>query len=65
MPDAAASTASCPASVTIARAPLWGQDENGYTSDLGLLKIRIFFQKGLDKANHVDPVQQIIFSRKP
>ena len=44
-----ASTASRPAFVTIASAPLSGRDDERYTTDLGLLKIRIFFQKGLDR----------------
>jgi hypothetical protein len=37
-----------PALVTLRNAPLLGQDSGEYTSDLGLRKIRIFFQKGLD-----------------
>jgi hypothetical protein len=44
-----ASTASCPASVTISSRPSVGQDRRGYTGDLWLLKIRIFLQKGLDR----------------
>ena len=44
-----ASTASRPASVTMASAPRVGRDGGGYRGDLGLLKIRIFFQKGLDR----------------
>src|ERR1700687_1489808 len=44
-----ASTASCPASVTISSRPSVGQDGEGYNGDLGLRKIRIFLQKGLDR----------------
>jgi hypothetical protein len=45
---ASASTASRPASVTIASAPRVGRDGMNYRSDLGLRKIRIFFMTGLD-----------------
>jgi hypothetical protein len=34
---------------------LWEQDGKGYSSDLGLLKIRIFFQKGLDRGQVICP----------
>ena len=34
---------------------LWEQDGNGYSSDLGLLKIRIFLQKGLDRGQVICP----------
>jgi hypothetical protein len=44
-----ASTASCPASVTISSRPSVGQDGASYKGDLGLLKIRIFLQTGLDR----------------
>ena len=37
-----------PASVTLRNAPLLGQDSDGYRTDLGLRKNRIFLQKGLD-----------------
>jgi len=46
--SALASTASCPASVTISSRPSVGQDGEGYTGDLRLRKTRIFLQKGLD-----------------
>jgi hypothetical protein len=45
---ASASTASRPASVTIAIRPSSGTRRNEYRSDLGLRKIRIFFVSGLD-----------------
>ena len=50
-----ASIASSPASVTIAIRPSSGVDGGGYKSDLGFRKTRIFFQRGLDDPNHVDP----------
>jgi hypothetical protein len=34
---------------------LWEQDGKGYSSDLGLLKIRIFLQKGLDRGEVICP----------
>jgi hypothetical protein len=40
-----------PTFVTMANAPLSGQDGDGYKGDLGLLKIRIFLQKGLDRVS--------------
>jgi hypothetical protein len=44
------STASRPASVTIASRPLWKErDGDGYIADLGLRKSRIFFAEGLDR----------------
>jgi hypothetical protein len=54
-----ASTASRPAFVTIASAPLSGRDGERYTTDLRLLKIRIFLQKGLDSLFRRQPVGQI------
>jgi hypothetical protein len=48
-PDAAASTASHPASVTIMIRPSVGWDGEGYESDLGQPRSRIFFRKGLDR----------------
>jgi hypothetical protein len=56
-----ASTASNPASVTIAIRPSSGVDGGGYTGDLGFRKTRIFFLMGLDSPNHVDRVQEIRF----
>ena len=44
-----ASTASRPASVTIAQRPSLGRDGRGDRSDLRLLKIGIFLQRGLDR----------------
>jgi hypothetical protein len=34
---------------------LWEQDGKGYSSDLRLLKIRIFLQKGLDRGEVICP----------
>jgi hypothetical protein len=49
MPDAAASTASRPAFVTIARAPLCvGRDGTGYKVIWVFGKTEYFFQRGLD-----------------
>src|SRR6202171_6180018 len=62
------STASCPASVTIAIRPSMGQDGGGYRVDLGHAGTELFFQMGLDRANHIDPLQQIavlLISRAP
>jgi hypothetical protein len=50
----------CPTSVTIAKRPSVGRDGGGYRSDLGQAGTRIFFQTGLDRANQIDPVQQIV-----
>src|ERR1700736_1715592 len=47
-PDAAASTASHPASVTIAIRPSVGRDGRGCRFDLGLPRSGIFLQMGLD-----------------
>src|SRR5258708_7236618 len=43
-----ASTASRPALMTLRNAPLSGRDSDGYASDLGQAKTRIFFISGLD-----------------
>src|ERR1700737_2018624 len=53
-----ASTASRPASVTIAIRPSMGRDGGGYRSDLGQAGTEIFLQTGLDRANQIDPPQQ-------
>src|SRR5713226_3008153 len=47
-PDAAASTASRPASVTIAIRPSVGRDGDAYRFDLGKAGTEIFLQGGLD-----------------
>jgi hypothetical protein len=47
-PDAAASTASRPALVTTRDRPSVGQDGEGFRSDLGQARRKIFLQKGLD-----------------
>src|SRR5260370_15894989 len=57
--SAAASTASHPASVTIAIRPSVGWDGVSFRSDLGQTGNGIFLQTGLDDPNHVDPLQQI------
>ena len=51
-PDAAASTASRPASLTIRIRPSVGQDGGGYAGDLGRRETRIFFPMELDSPNH-------------
>jgi hypothetical protein len=48
-PNAAASTASHPASVTIAIRPSVGWDVEGYSFDLGLARRKIFLKMGLDR----------------
>src|ERR1700716_1484842 len=50
-PDAAASTASHPASVTIAIRPSVGQDGEAYRFDLGQAGTGKFLEIGLDMAN--------------
>ena len=56
-----ASTASRPAFVTIASRPSVGRDGEGYAGDLGQRRSGKFFEMGLDRWNHVEPVQQIRF----
>jgi hypothetical protein len=58
-PNAAASTASRPASVTIAIRPSVGRDGGGYRSDLGQVRTGIFLQRGLDRRTTEQPVGQI------
>src|SRR5216683_1282176 len=58
-PDAAASTASRPASVTIAIRPFMGRDGGGYRSDLGLAGTEIFLRMGLDRVFNKLPDGQI------
>jgi hypothetical protein len=56
-----------PALVTLRNAPLSGTGRRTYRTDLGLRKIRIFLQKGLDTNCRREPVGQIStqgFSRK-
>ena len=48
-PDAAASTASRPAFVTIASRPPEGRDGEGYAADLGRKGTEIFLKQGLDR----------------
>ena len=54
-PDAAASTASRPASVTIAIRPSVGRDGGGYRIDLGKTGTEIFLQRGLDSNSVICP----------
>jgi hypothetical protein len=54
-----ASTASRPASVTIASRPSVGQDGEGYAGDLGQMGTGIFLQTGLDRQIAKQPVGQI------
>ncbi len=56
-PDAAASTASRPASVTIAIRPCVGRDGGSYGSDLGQAGNEIFLQMGLDRQTAEQPVE--------
>jgi hypothetical protein len=53
-----ASTASHPASVTIAIRPSGGRDGDGYRFDLGESGRGIFLEMRLDRANQIDRVQQ-------
>src|SRR5947199_3116995 len=65
-PDALASTASRPASVTIAKRPSVGTGRLGYAADLGQAETEIFLQKGLDRQTGKTPsdlpVRQICWS---
>src|ERR1700737_4215596 len=58
-PNAAASTASRPASVTIAIRPSEGWDGGAYRFDLGDAGMEMFLEAGLDCPHQIDPVQQI------
>ena len=58
-PNAAASTASHPASVTIAIRPSVGRDGGSSRSDLGQTETEIFFKMRLDRANHFDRSTEI------
>ena len=55
---ATASTASRPASVTFAKRPSVGRDGGSGATDLPDGLSEIFFARGLDDPNHVDPLQQ-------
>ena len=57
--EAAASTASRPASVTIASRPSVGRDGKSSRDDLGGAGSGIFLQKGLDCPNQIEKSQQI------
>jgi hypothetical protein len=54
-----ASTASRPAFVTIAKRPSWGRDGEGYGCDLPQTRTGKFLERGLDRWNQVDWLQQI------
>jgi hypothetical protein len=58
-PNAAASTASNPASVTIAIRPSVGSDDGGYRGELGQATTEIFLPTGLDMRVNKLPVGQI------
>ena len=57
--NAAASTASRAASVTIAIRPLCGRGAKSSRDDLGCTETGIFLQRGLDCPNHIDKSQQL------
>src|SRR5216683_4193645 len=57
--NAAASTASRPAFVTMANAPLVGWDGGSCSSDLGGVEMEIFLQRGLDSPFNKRPDGQI------
>src|ERR1700692_3241944 len=52
-PDAAASTASRPASLTIRIRPSVGRDGEGYSFDWGHARTEIFFKMGLDSPTQI------------
>src|SRR5260370_26879486 len=54
-----ASTASRPALMTLRNAPSVGQDGGSCRDDLPDGRSEICFRTGLDRANQLDPVQQI------
>src|ERR1700716_1382423 len=58
-PDAAASTASHPASVTIAIRPSGGRNGERSRTDLGQTGMEIFLETGLDRQTSEQPVGQI------
>src|SRR5207302_9247255 len=51
----------CPTSVTIAIRPSCGTAWRAYSFDLGQRRKEMFLQMGLDRANQIDPPQQIRF----
>src|ERR1700675_738536 len=63
MPAAAASTASRPASVTIAIRPSGGRDGEGYSFDLGKSRREIFCEKGLDWWNRIDSTGEFFLNQ--
>jgi hypothetical protein len=60
-----ASTASHPASVTIAIRPSSGTRRREYSSDLGIRKIRIFLQMGLDRFLPDGQISDATFALSP
>jgi hypothetical protein len=63
--NAAASTASLPASVTIAIRPSVGWDGKSSRSDLGWMKTEIFLQMGLDTDSPDGQFLNIALCREP
>ena len=61
--SASASTASRPAFVTIAKRPSHRAGRRYFYTDLGLLKIRIFLQMGLD--SNLADLPVVLFCRSP
>ena len=59
-----ASTASRPASVTIASRPSVRRDGDGYRVDLGGARTGIFLKIELDRANQIEIVQQFAVLRR-
>ena len=57
------STASRPASVTIASAPLVGRDGEAYEVIWRHARTEMFLRAGLDGPNQVDPAQEITVSK--
>jgi hypothetical protein len=64
-PDAVASTASHPASVTIAKRPSLGWDAVDFTFDLPDGLSGIFWGGGLDRPNRFEMVQKIAVCAQP
>jgi hypothetical protein len=62
--NAATSTASHPASVTIMIRPSVGWDTKSSRCDLGGAKTEIFLQMGLDCPNQTEKSQQIVFNAR-
>jgi hypothetical protein len=63
--DAAASTASHPASVTIAKRPSLGWDAPGYKDDLPDRQSGLFLRNGLDSPNSIERLIKFRCSERP